>query len=75
VREWCFLGSGVLAKQLRSQRKGMGVERESRMGWGRPGEQSVPGAHLDPSHGTKMLGKMLLTKKAHEKCLTSKSKV
>jgi hypothetical protein len=39
VREQRFLGSGVLEKQLRSWRKGMGVERESRMGWGRPGEQ------------------------------------
>jgi hypothetical protein len=28
VREWHFLGSGVLVKQLSSQRKGMGVERE-----------------------------------------------
>jgi hypothetical protein len=49
--EWCFLGLGVPAKQLRSWRKGMGVERkrekerereserECRMGWGKPGEQ------------------------------------
>jgi hypothetical protein len=28
VREWHFLGLGVLAKQLRSQRTGMVVERE-----------------------------------------------
>jgi hypothetical protein len=28
LREWCFLGSGVPVKQLRSQRKGMRVERE-----------------------------------------------
>jgi hypothetical protein len=28
VREWRFLGSGVLAKQLRSWRKEMEVERE-----------------------------------------------
>jgi hypothetical protein len=40
VREYHFLGSGLLAKQLRSQRKGMGVERKrERMGWGRPGQQ------------------------------------
>jgi hypothetical protein len=41
VREWCFLGSGILVKQLRSQRKEMGIEREreSGMGWGRLGEQ------------------------------------
>jgi hypothetical protein len=44
VREWRFLGlgqGGVPIKQLRSQRKGMGVgrERESGMGFGGPGEQ------------------------------------
>jgi hypothetical protein len=39
VREQHFLGLGVPAKQLRSWRKGMGVERESGMGWVRPGEQ------------------------------------
>jgi hypothetical protein len=76
VREWRFLGSGVPAKELRSQRKGIGVERErERDGVGEAGRaRSVPGVHPDPSHGTKMLGKMPLTKKAHEKSLTSKSK-
>jgi hypothetical protein len=44
VREQCFLGLGVPAKQLRSQRKGMGVGRErerqrEQEGWRRPGEQ------------------------------------
>jgi hypothetical protein len=44
VREWCFLGSGILVKQLRSRRKEMGIERErqresARDGVGRPGEQ------------------------------------
>jgi hypothetical protein len=43
VREWHFLGSRVPSKQLRSQRKGTGVEelreRERGMGWGRLGEQ------------------------------------
>jgi hypothetical protein len=59
VREWHFLGSGVVAKQLRSQRKGMGVLRErererERDGVGEAGRaRSVPGVHLDPSHGTK----------------------
>jgi hypothetical protein len=42
MREWCFLGSEVPAKQIRFRKKGMGVERErerkSGMGWGRPGE-------------------------------------
>jgi hypothetical protein len=43
-------------------------------GGGRESKVSA-GSAPDPSHGTKMLGKMLLTKKAHEKRLTSKSKV
>jgi hypothetical protein len=48
VRERRFLGSGVLAKQLRSQRKGMGVEREKKQdGMGETGRaRSVPGVHL-----------------------------
>jgi hypothetical protein len=43
-------------------------------GGGRESKVSA-GSAPDLSHGTKMLGKMPLTKKAHEKCLTSKSKV
>jgi hypothetical protein len=39
MREWCFLGSGVLVKQLRFRRK---RERE-RVGWGVG--RSVLGAH------------------------------
>jgi hypothetical protein len=40
VREQCFLGSGVPARQLRPWRKGLGVEREKEQdGVGRPGEQ------------------------------------
>jgi hypothetical protein len=41
MREWRFLASGVLVKQLRSWRKGMRIERERErgIGWGRPGEQ------------------------------------
>jgi hypothetical protein len=67
-----------MAKQLRSRRKGMGVEREKeRVGWVGEAEtaRSVPGVHPNLSHGTKMLGKTLLTKKAHERSPTSKSKV
>jgi hypothetical protein len=49
VRERRFLGSGVPVKQLRSQRKGMGVERErerERDGVGEAGRaRSVLGAH------------------------------
>jgi hypothetical protein len=37
--------------------------------------RSVWGVHPNPSHSTKILGKMPLTKKAHEKSLMSKSKV
>jgi hypothetical protein len=55
VREWRFLGSGVPAKQLRSQRKGMEVERHrERDKVGETGRaRSVPGLHPNPSHGTK----------------------
>jgi hypothetical protein len=48
VRERHFLGSGVPAKQLRSQRKGMGVERErERVGWSRGVWESKVGARSD----------------------------
>jgi hypothetical protein len=45
--------------------------------WGGGGWESKAsaGSTPDPSHATKMLGKMPLTKKAHEKSLMSKSKV
>jgi hypothetical protein len=50
--------------------------RESGMGWGRGQESKVSARSTpNPSHGTKMLGKTPLTKKTHEKSLTSKSKV
>jgi hypothetical protein len=58
VREWHFLGSGVLVKQLRSR----GKARTSR---------SVPGTQPGPGFRHQMLGKTLLSKKAHEKSLTS----
>jgi hypothetical protein len=55
-----------LAKQLRSRRKGMGVERE-RAGWGGGELESKvsAGSAPDLSHGTKMLGKMLTRKVSH----------
>jgi hypothetical protein len=51
----------------------MGVEREreSRMGGEARRARSGLGVHPDLSDGTKMLGKMPLTKKAHEKSLKS----
>jgi hypothetical protein len=52
VREWRFLGSGVLVKQLRSQRKA-----------GRAG--SLPGTQPDPGFRHQILGKM--PKKTHKK--------
>jgi hypothetical protein len=58
VRERCFLGSGVPAKQLWSQRNGMGGERErererARDGVGEAGRaRSVPGPHLILGFGT-----------------------
>jgi hypothetical protein len=49
VRERCFLGSRVLAKQLRSWRKGMGVEKETEREWDGVSEagraRSVLGVH------------------------------
>jgi hypothetical protein len=65
VREWHFLGLGVPAKQLRSRRKGMRVEREreqererererEREGWGGGGWESKvsAGSIPDLSHST-----------------------
>jgi hypothetical protein len=42
-------------------------ERESGMGWGRPGEQGQCWEHTQSKSQHQMLGKMLLTKKVHEK--------
>jgi hypothetical protein len=57
VKEWHFLGSGVPVKQLRSQRKGMGIERErerEQNGVEETGRaRSVLGTQPNPSHGTK----------------------
>jgi hypothetical protein len=55
VREWPFLGSEVLVKQLRSWRKEMGRERKrERDGVGEAGRaRSVLGTQPDLSHGTK----------------------
>jgi hypothetical protein len=52
-------------------------ERErKRVGWEGAGRaRSMPEVHPDSSHGTKMLGKAPITKKAHEKSLMSNSKV
>jgi hypothetical protein len=55
-------------------------ERErKRVGWGggrgAGRARSMPEVHPDSSHGTKMLGKAPITKKAHEKSLMSNSKV
>jgi hypothetical protein len=54
VRERGFLGSWVPAEQLRSWRKGVGVETETE--WDRVGEQESKvsaGSTPDLSHGTK----------------------
>jgi hypothetical protein len=61
VREWRFLGSGVLVKQLRSQRK---AGRAS----------SVPGTQPDPGFRHQMLGKTPLSKKAQEKTHVHRAK-
>jgi hypothetical protein len=61
VREWRFLGLGVLVKQLRSQRKA-----------GRA--RSVPGTQPDLGFWHQMLGKMSLSKKAHKKTHVHRAK-
>jgi hypothetical protein len=52
-------------------------ERERAGCGGRGSQESKVSAENSPdlSHSTKMLGKMLLTKKAHEKNLTSKTRL
>jgi hypothetical protein len=45
------------------------------MGGGVQESKVSAGSTPDPSHGTKILGKMPLAKKAHEKSLMSNSKV
>jgi hypothetical protein len=64
--------SGLRASRGQKKRRGGGEREQER---GESGEQSQCQGAPDPSHGTKMLGKMLLAKKAHEKSLTSKNKV
>jgi hypothetical protein len=49
-------------------------ERERGLDGGRESKVSTRSAP-DPSHSTKMLGKMPLIKKAHKKTLTSETKV
>jgi hypothetical protein len=61
VREWCFLGSGVLVKQVRSRRKA-GKAR------------SVLGTQPDPGSWHQMLGRMPVSKKAHEKSHVHRAK-
>jgi hypothetical protein len=65
VREWRFQGLGVPVKQLRSWRKGVGIERERERERQRERERerdgveeagrarSVLGMYPDPSYGTK----------------------
>jgi hypothetical protein len=90
MREWYFLASvsgmapipisGISSKAAQILEEGNGsLERQrerERAGWEGAGRgRSVLEVHPNPSHSTKMLGKMPLTKKAHKKSLTSKSKV
>jgi hypothetical protein len=78
MKEWRFLGLGIPVKQLTSWRKGMGVERErEKMRWGGGSPESKVSAGNAPRSKSwhQMLGKPPLTKKAHEKSLTSKSRV
>jgi hypothetical protein len=78
VRASCRIGGSGKAAQILEEGNGS-LERERERGQDergeKPGEQVSAGSTPDPNHGTKMLGKTLLPKKAHEKSLMSKSKV
>jgi hypothetical protein len=73
------IGGSSKAAQIPEEEKGSlerqrEREREGWMGGGRESKVSA-GSAPNPSHVTKMLGKTWLTKKAHKKSLTFKSKV
>jgi hypothetical protein len=71
-------GSGEAAQILEEGDGSLEREKEREREWdGGGGRESKvrAGSTPDPSHSTKMLGKIPLTKKAHEKSLTSISKV
>jgi hypothetical protein len=67
----------VVFSRIGGSGKAAQIPEEGNGSWGGEGGESKvsAGSTPGPSHGTKMLGKMPLTKKAHEKSLTSKSKV
>jgi hypothetical protein len=68
---------GGSSKAAQIPEEGNGSWERERAGWGGGGQESKVSVRNapDPSHSTKMLGKMPLTKKAHKKSLTSKRKV
>jgi hypothetical protein len=72
------IGGSNKAAQIPEEGNGsLDRQRErDRAGWEGAGRaRSAPKVHPDLSYDTKMLGKTPLKKKAHEKSLTSKSKV
>jgi hypothetical protein len=87
VREWCILGWGFRQSssdpggrewELRERERKRERERvRESAGWGGGSRESKvsAGSTPDPSHSTKMVGKMPLIKKAHKKTLTSETKV
>jgi hypothetical protein len=70
-------GSGRAAPIPEEGKGSLERERKSDRGWDGGAQESRVSARSAPdmSHGTRMLGKMPLTKKAHEKSLMPKSKV
>jgi hypothetical protein len=82
VRERRFLGSGVLAKQLRSRKRGMGVERERERererewdGVGRLGEQGQCQECTRSKSWHQNVRKNAAHKESSRENLTTKSKV
>jgi hypothetical protein len=74
VREQHFLGSGGSGKAALVLEEGNGSrERVSGMGWGKLGEQGQGQECTQSESRHHMLGKMLLTKKAHKQISCSRA--
>jgi hypothetical protein len=76
VRASSRIGGPSKAAQIPEEGNGSLEKERETAGWAGDRESKVSaGSAPNLSHGTKMLGKMPLAKKAHEKSLTSKSKI
>jgi hypothetical protein len=74
VRAFSRIGSPSKAAQIPEEGNGS-LERSRRQDGGARESKICDWSASNPSHGTKMLGKTPLAKKAHKKSLMSKSKI